>query len=219
MTRAGMAPAPRSILISPHLVARKIFDAIGSDRRVVNAAPWQTALVALAEHFPNLTDAFLARAPGLIGGPAFEPNEPPQLASAAFENVREEAPPPVAPLEAVAVPDVPEPEPSTLAPPADAQDAPESASPPAAPAAFAAALAPHAARMKKLNLSADFVAGLLVPGATLELGEVALRWAGMPNKNERALTLDVLEALAGANFLAREGPQSYRVIKAPDASA
>ncbi len=199
MTRAGMAPAPRSILISPHLVARKIFDAIGSERRVVNAAPWQTALVALAEHFPNLTDALLARAPGLIGGPAFEANEPPQLASAAFENVPEEAPPPVAP--------------------AVAQDAPEPASPPAPATPFAAALAPHAARMKKLNLSVNFVAGLLVPGTTIELGEVALRWAGMPNKNERALTLDVLEALAEANFLAREGPQHYRVIQAADFSA
>jgi hypothetical protein len=73
--------------------------------------------------------------------------------------------------------------------------------------------------MKKLNLTADFVAGLLVTGATLELGEVALRWAGMPNKNERALTLDVLEALAEANFLAREGPQRYRVIQAADSSA
>jgi short-subunit dehydrogenase len=219
MTRAGMAPAPRSILISPHLVARKIFDAIGSERRVVNAAPWQTALVALAEHFPNLTDALLARAPGLIGGLAFEANEPPQLAPAAFENVPEEAPPPVPPLEAAVTPIARESEPSPLSTPAVAQDAPEPASPPAPPTPFAAALAPHAGRMKKLNLTADFVAGLLVTGATLELGEVALRWAGMPNKNERALTLDVLEALAEANFLAREGPQRYRVIQAADSSA
>jgi hypothetical protein len=34
----------------------------------------------------------------------------------------------------------------------------------------------------------------------------------MPNKNERAATVEVLDALADAGFLAREG-ERYRVVR------
>jgi hypothetical protein len=85
------------------------------------------------------------------------------------------------------------------------------ADPGAAPASLAATLAPHAERMRKLNLSIAFVAGLLEPGATLEESAVAMRWAGMPNKNERALTHEVLEALADSAFLSRLASGAYRV--------
>jgi short-subunit dehydrogenase len=81
---------------------------------------------------------------------------------------------------------------------------------------FEAALEPHAARMKKLNLSTGFVRSILVPERELELGDVAMRWAGMPNKNERALTNDVLDALAGAGYLAHLEPERYRVVRAPE---
>ena len=81
---------------------------------------------------------------------------------------------------------------------------------------FEAALAPHAARMKKLNLSVTFVRSLLVPERELELGDVAMRWAGMPNKNERALTNDVLDALASAGYLAHVEPEHYRVVRVPE---
>jgi len=90
-------------------------------------------------------------------------------------------------------------------------------SPPAAAEALApmeAALAPQAARMKKFNLGTDFVRGILTPGKELELGEVAMRWAGMPNKHERALTNDVLDALASAGFLEHLEPDRYRVVRA-----
>ena len=83
-------------------------------------------------------------------------------------------------------------------------------------ASLATALATHAERMRKLNLSAAFVASLLEPGATLEEGAVAMRWAGMPNKNERSLTHDVLEALADAAFLSRVAGGTYRVERSPD---
>jgi short-subunit dehydrogenase len=88
--------------------------------------------------------------------------------------------------------------------------------PPRALSAFEAALEPHAARMKKLNLSFTFVRGILVPGTEIELGEVAMRWAGMPNKNERALTNDVLDALAGGGYLAHVSSERYRVERAAE---
>lgn len=79
-----------------------------------------------------------------------------------------------------------------------------------------AALSTHAARMKKLNLSTAFVRGMLKPERELELGEVAMGWAGMPNKNERALTNDVLDALAAAGYLEHLEPERYRVVRAAE---
>jgi len=85
---------------------------------------------------------------------------------------------------------------------------------------FEDALAAHAVRMRKLNLSSAFVASLLVvPGRTLDVGDVSLRWAGMPNKNERALTTEVLESLANAGFLSRSGDERYVVVRAADATS
>jgi hypothetical protein len=80
---------------------------------------------------------------------------------------------------------------------------------------FEAALEPHQRRMQKLNLRSSFVRDLLVPDATLDPGDVALRWAGMPNKHERAITEDVLAALADAGFLERADGSAYRVVRAP----
>ncbi len=82
-----------------------------------------------------------------------------------------------------------------------------------AKAALEAALAPHVERMRKMNLRTAFVAGLLERDAPLEPGAVAMEWAGMPNKHERALTLEVLEALADAGLLARESGGAYRVAR------
>ena len=93
----------------------------------------------------------------------------------------------------------------------------EPAPPPEQLSPFDAALAPHAARMKKLNLSTTFVRGILTPDKDLELGDVAMRWAGMPNKNERALTNDVLDALAEAGYLAHVEPERYRVVRGAEA--
>jgi short-subunit dehydrogenase len=180
MSRAGFAGPPAAIAVSPALVARKIFDAIGTRKPVVNAVPWQTAFVALGEAFPDLTDALLARVPQLVGG---EPLAPPPAEPAALTGT--------APEGAASVEPAPEPE-RELTP-------------------LEAALAPHESRMRRLNLSADFVGKLLVPGATLETGEVAMRWAGMPNKNERSLTHDVLESLADARLLTRTGDDVYQV--------
>jgi hypothetical protein len=78
--------------------------------------------------------------------------------------------------------------------------------------AFDEALEPVRKRMERVKLNPDFVRRLLQAGAVLDAGEVALSWAGMPNKNERAATIEVLDALAAAGFLARDG-ERYRVLR------
>ncbi len=60
-------------------------------------------------------------------------------------------------------------------------------------------------------MSPEFVERLLQGGGTLDAADVALRWAGMPNKNERALTQEVLDALADAGLIEPAGEGSYRV--------
>jgi short-subunit dehydrogenase len=83
------------------------------------------------------------------------------------------------------------------------------------PGGVTAALAPVRARMERLKLREAFVRDLLVPGEVLDPGEVAMRWAGMPNKHERAVTDEVLEALAEAGYLRPSGG-GYGVVKAAD---
>jgi short-subunit dehydrogenase len=257
MRRAGMPGAPRPLLVSPETVARKILVAVGERPRELNAVGWQTAIVALAERFPRITDALMASAPGLVGGAA---------PSAAARNAGTTARAPLAPAvdatssDGVAISDRPEMDDDTAAshaaassviaavsevaavsdvsassviaavpgvaavPAASAEPAGPSSFDDARPAsvgpqarvpadAFEAALEPHQRRMDKLNFRADFVRQLLVPGARIDPGDVALRWAGMPNKNERAITDDVLAALAAAGFLERTDDAGYRVVR------
>jgi short-subunit dehydrogenase len=187
MTRAGMPGAPPSILVSPHDVARQILVAVHTRPRVVNAAPWQTAAVALAEAFPQLTDSVLERNPQLVG---IEP-APTQIALTATQ-------PAIAPVEPVAAK-----APSPTSPTAETD----------AEAAFDAALAPLVRRMERNKLDVWFVRSLLVVGNEIDPNEVALRWAGMPNKNERALTNEVLAALEAAGFLVASGT-GFRVVRA-----
>ncbi len=186
MTRAGFAGPPPLLAASPHDVARKVFAAFTSRRPVVNAVPWQTLFVGAGEALPALTDALLRRAPSLVGG------SPVALASVAHE--------PQAAL--ASEPEAAPPEPIALAAPP--------------PSEMKTALSPLAGRMEKLKLREGFVRGLLEPGTELELGDVSMRWAGMPNKNERGLTREVLEALTGAGFLERSGDGRYRVVRAAD---
>jgi short-subunit dehydrogenase len=191
MTRAGFSGPPHGIAASPHDVARKIFNAFETRRPVLNAVPWQTVFVALGEALPKLTDLLLARAPEIVGVQTLPVADvPPALPHA----------PPLSSQPPV--------------PPASAQTAETQAlrSP------FETALAPVASRMRKLNLSQTFVRSLLVPETTLELGDVALRWAGMPNKNERALTREVLEALAEAGYLERTSGGVYAGVRADEDS-
>jgi short-subunit dehydrogenase len=106
-----------------------------------------------------------------------------------------------------------------LAAPAVLQTTAEPAAAASGDAALDEALAPVAQRMARLKLSREFVAGLLVAGAGLDAGDVALRWAGMPNKNERALVHQVLEVLADAGYLERREGEAYRVLRAAEESS
>ncbi len=188
MTRAGFAGPPRAIAASPYDVARAVFAAFTTRPPVVNAVPWQTFFVAVGEAFPKLTDYILSRAPSIGGGDALPPSLPEKpVLAAAHERV---------------IPIV-----SVAEPPGDAKSASDE------PITFEAALAPHANRMKKLNLRESFVRELLVPGTELELGYVAMRWAGMPNKNERGLTGDVLETLTQAGYLQRLESERFLVLR------
>ena len=169
MSRAGLPGAPVSLLATPEDVARKILIAVGTRPPVLNAVPWQTAVVALAETFPGITETLLAGNPGLIGTQDVAPAEP-------------------------------EPAAPDAEPPADA---------------FDAALEPVRRRMERVRLGDGFVRELLRDGSLLDANEVALQWAGMPNKNERAVTIAVLDALADGGFLARDG-DNYRVLRVPE---
>ncbi|MGB8518701.1 MAG: SDR family NAD(P)-dependent oxidoreductase, partial [Candidatus Tumulicola sp.] len=104
------------------------------------------------------------------------------------------------------------------------EPAPQPGPPPAPPtpavsveaAAFDDALAPVARRMERVKLPAQFLRDALVPGGTLELHELAMRWAGMPNKNERAALHEALEALAAAGYLESTGVETWSVVRAAE---
>jgi short-subunit dehydrogenase len=81
---------------------------------------------------------------------------------------------------------------------------------------FESALEPVARRMERVKLSRGFLRDALVPGATLELNALAMRWAGMPNKNERAALREVLDALTAGGYLERMEDETWRVIRAAD---
>ena len=199
MTRAGFDGPPGWIAAQPHQVAKRIFDGIKKHATVVNAVPWQTSLVALAEAFPAVTDFLLSRAPGLVGTANTPPPAPNGLASAHANGTGSNNGSNGSMHAVNGSHEVPDEEPRSP---------------------FEDALAAHAVRMRKLNLSSAFVASLLVvPGRTLDVGDVSLRWAGMPNKNERALTTEVLESLANAGFLSRSGDERYVVVRAADATS
>jgi short-subunit dehydrogenase len=305
MQRAGMPGAPRNVLVSPELVARKILLAVMTRPRVLNVTPLQAAAVQLAELFPAITDVVLELNPSLIGaGPSLAsidmqrdtngrgekialPSarvltqaeadadadaDVPEITEVADvpEAVAEEVsvatfaaaadepalvaavaePEPVPALEPVAVATA-EPEREFTArwqfEPPDADDAASApaaaASAPAAtngahaeddddaepfepheptpqhdvvPAAstssFDAALEPLLRRMERAKLTQDFVRSLLVVDTVVDVGDAAMRWAGMPNKHERALTSEVFFALAEWGFLAPRADGRYRVI-------
>lgn len=78
------------------------------------------------------------------------------------------------------------------------------------------ALEPVARRMERVKLSMSFVRALLSPGTTIELNEAAMRWAGMPNKNERAAMHEVLTVLAESGYLQQEGDDKWKVLRGPE---
>ncbi len=239
MSRAGMPGAPAWIMATPEDVARKILVAVRTRPRVLNAVPWQTAVVALAELFPRLTDFVLERNPALVG----THNVVPAPAPAFGAEVLQTSPRDTA-AEAIDA----------------AMSAPRATPHPRSktrPRPHASRARPTPRRWKRSKIRVErrgrsraascgarhrptprppptsmprsnrcggawsafgsarrFVRDLLHPDAVLDAHEVALRWAGMPNKNERAATVEVLDALSDAGFLQRDAGR-YRVLRVP----
>jgi short-subunit dehydrogenase len=81
---------------------------------------------------------------------------------------------------------------------------------------FDAALESLSRRMERAKLTTDFVRSLLIVDNVIDVGEAAMRWAGMPNKHERSLTSEVFFALAEWGFLAPRADGRYRVLHAAD---
>jgi short-subunit dehydrogenase len=88
--------------------------------------------------------------------------------------------------------------------------------PPPSTTTFDAALSPLQRRMERIKLPVSFVRTLLIPQTTIDLNDAAMRWAGMPNKNERAAMREVLDALAQAGFLEPSGAEGWRVLRGPN---
>jgi short-subunit dehydrogenase len=82
---------------------------------------------------------------------------------------------------------------------------------------FEAALEPIARRMQRVKLPAQFLRDALVPGATIELNALAMQWAGMPNKNERAALREALDALAAVGYLDPLADETWKVTRGADA--
>lgn len=81
---------------------------------------------------------------------------------------------------------------------------------------FEKALEPVARRMERVKLPPAFLRDALVPGAALELNALAMQWAGMPNKNERAALRESLDALVAGGYLERLGDETWSVVRAAD---
>ncbi|MFY9739336.1 MAG: SDR family NAD(P)-dependent oxidoreductase [Candidatus Cybelea sp.] len=81
---------------------------------------------------------------------------------------------------------------------------------------FDEALEPVARRMERVKLPAQFLRDALVPGATIELNTLAMQWAGMPNKNERAALREALAALAAGGYLEPLADETWKVTRGAD---
>lgn len=81
---------------------------------------------------------------------------------------------------------------------------------------FERALEPLARRLERVKLPVGFLAELVREGGEIRLGDAAMRWAGMPNKNERAALTEALDALAAAGFLERAGKETWKVVRSSE---
>lgn len=83
---------------------------------------------------------------------------------------------------------------------------------------FERALEPVSRRMERVKLPQGFLAELLRPGDDVHLTDAAMRWAGMPNKNERAAMAEALDALTAGGFLEKTGDETWRVVRSASSS-
>jgi short-subunit dehydrogenase len=184
---------------TPQRVAAAILRGIRRRAAVVNAVPWQTAGTVAGELLASLTDPIIARMRPQRMHVTLSPSTTPAAQ---------------APLRTGSAP-----EGHVIlrgAPEGRAVEGPVLQSAPQPAPSFEAALEPVARRMERVKLSPTFVREALVPGATLELNEVAMRWAGMPNKNERAALREVFDALTASGYLEPIQEETWKVVRAPE---
>jgi hypothetical protein len=164
-------------------VARRILHGTRTRPARINAVPWQTALAVFGEWFPALADIVMQRD---LAGPISDTITKSPLTTSRETAFAERVLAETAPAATVA---------ST-----NSSD-------------FEKALEPVARRMERVKLSKNFVRSLLVPNTMLTLHDAAMRWAGMPNKNERAAMEEVLTTLASSGYLQQTGEETWTVLK------
>jgi hypothetical protein len=203
----------------PQSVARNILRGIARRSPSVSGVPWQTFGTMIGEWSSTLADATLIK----MAPTGVTPSKTPAVTqsetgpesvtpSVTPEGSAVEAPPPVTLSVAPEGSAVEGPPPVTLSVVREANGVEGRAQ----EQGLAAALAPVARRMERVKLTPAFIETALVPGETLELNEVAMRWAGMPNKNERAALREVFDALAAAGYLHPTGDETWKVLRAAD---
>jgi short-subunit dehydrogenase len=174
----------------PTRVAQAILRGIQRRSPVVNGVPWQTFGTLIAEWSSTLADKPLTK---------MAPKPPSVILSVESEANVVEGPP------------------ATQAPAGITLSvAPEGGEVEGPPPTLTDALGPVARRMERVKLTETFIQQALLPESTLELNEVAMRWAGMPNKNERAALREVFDALAAAGYLHQTGDETWKVLRAAD---
>ena len=198
-SRIGIEPT--TFAASSERVAQRILRGIQRHAAVVNGVPWQTAFTTFGEWSGTLADPLVAKHFAARSAAACHP-EP---FDSAQDRLREAQPSVVEGARAT----------RNDTDRVILSEAPQGRSR-RAEGGFESALEPVARRMERVKLSRDFLHDALVPGATLELNALAMRWAGMPNKNERAALREVLDALTAGGYLERMEDETWRVVRAAD---
>ncbi len=181
---------------SPERVARAILRGIARRSAVVNAVPLHTAGATLGEWFGTLADSFIISRLTPQRAAALPSPPPPVIVSSpsvtlspsSFDSAQDD----ITTLRTGSV---------------EGRQAPT----------FEATLEPVARRMERVKLPVQFLRDALVPDATLELNTLAMQWAGMPNKNERAALREALDALAAGGYLELLADETWKVTRGADA--
>jgi short-subunit dehydrogenase len=175
---------PEWLPVDAEHVANRILRAVRTRPRALNAVPLHTFGMVLGEIFPQFVDRVLAKRAAPENEPIPTPAPPPSVETPT------EAPPQPMPQP------VPQPAPGE---PADSD--------------FDRALEPVARRLERVKLPPAFLADLLRTGGEIQLADAAMRWAGMPNKNERAAMAEAFDALTAGGFLEKTGDERWRVLR------
>ena len=187
---------PSWVVAKPKDVARKILKAIDTRPKRVNGVWWHTLFAMLGEWFPTMTDNSMKNAPLPVALCHPERSAEHEVETPACHGERSaELCHGERSAERVVEPRLSE---------VEAQQT-----------TLDEALQPVLNRMQRVKLPTSFLLSLLHPGQDVHLGDAAMRWAGMPNKNERAALAEALDALTAGGFLERTGDESWRVLRAP----